>query len=115
MEGEGIYHFRNGDVWEGIYQNKKKNGVGITKRKNGELFLTQYEEDNFIGEVPLSNEDKNYIEKLKQKERKAFLEQKKLLSEDEQKRIYVKKNASIALFDLYKKKRDLTSSIIVYN
>ena len=115
MEGDGIYHFRNGDVWEGIYQNKKKNGVGITKRKNGELFLTQYEEDNFIGEVPLSNEEKNYIENLKQEERKAFLGQKKLLNEDGQKKIYMKKNASIALFDLYKKKRDLTSSIIVFN
>jgi len=32
----------------------------------------------------------------------------------QQKNIYTKKNASIAAFDLFKKKRDLTSSIKVY-
>ena len=114
MEGEGIYHFKNGDVWEGIFENKKKNGVGIMKRKNGEIFLTQYEEDNFIGEVPLSNEEKNYIENLKQNERKNFLEQKKMEGEGGQKKVYNKKG-TIALFDLYKKKRDLTASIILFD
>ena len=115
MEGEGIYHFRNGDVWEGVFENKKKNGVGVMKRKNGEIFLAQYEEDNFIGEVPLNNEEKNYIENLRQTERKDFLEQKKMTEKDQQKEIHNKKNGSIALFNLYKKKRDLTTSIIVYN
>ena len=115
MDGEGIYHFKNGDVWEGVFENKKKNGVGIMKRKNGEIFLTEYEEDNFIGEVPLNNEEKNYIENLRQNERKDFLEQKKMTGKEQQKEIHNKKNESVALFNLYKKKRDLTTSIIVYN
>ena len=83
-------------------------------KKNGEIYLMQYENDNFMGEIQLNNEEKNYIENLKQKDRKIILEQKKLNEPDRQKIIYNKNNASIAAFDLYNKKRNLTASIKVY-
>ena len=114
LEGNGNYYFANGDVWEGIFKKNKKNGIGIMTKKNGEIFLMQYENDNFMGEIQLNNEEKNYIENLKQKDRKIILEQKKLNEPDRQKIIYNKKNASIAAFDIYNKKRNLTASIKVY-
>ena len=114
LEGNGKYYFANGDVWEGIFQKNKKNGIGIMTKKNGEIYLMQYENDNFMGEIQLNNEEKNYIENLKQKDRKIILEQKKLNEPDRQKIIYNKNNASIAAFDLYNKKRNLTASIKVY-
>ena len=114
LEGNGEYHFSNGDIWEGAFQNNMKNGIGIMIKKDGGLFLTQYENDNFMGEVELYNEEKNYIEKLRQNDRKKFFEQKKMNETGRQTLIYNKGNASIAAFDLYKKKRDLTASIKVY-
>ena len=94
-----------------------KNGVGITVKKTGEVFLTQYENDHFMGEIQLNNEEKKYIENLREKDKKLFFEQRKQNQSQGsqlQMNIYTKKNASIAAFDLYKKKRDLTSSIKVY-
>ena len=94
-----------------------KNGVGVMIKKTGEIFLTQYENDNFMGEIQLNNEEKSYIQNLREKDRKLFFEQRKMNQSQEsqlQMNIYNKKNASIAAFDLYKKKRDLTSSIKVY-
>ena len=117
LEGNGSYYFSNGDVWEGTFQNKMKNGVGVMIKKTGEIFLTQYENDNFMGEIQLNNEEKSYIQNLREKDRKLFFEQRKMNQSQEsqlQMNIYNKKNASIAAFDLYKKKRDLTSSIKVY-
>ena len=114
MEGNGDYYFSNGDIWEGIYKNNMKNGIGIMTKKNGELLLTEYENDNFIGEVQLNSSEKNYIEGLRQKYRKIFMEQKKADFEEAQNIIYLKNNASVAAYDLYKKKRDLTASIKVF-
>jgi len=82
-----------------------------------ELSKIRYENDNFMGEIQLNNEEKAYIEKLRDKDRKIFFEQRKMnqsQASQQQKNIYTKKNASIAAFDLFKKKRDLTSSIKVY-
>ena len=114
LEGNGEYHFSNGDNWEGVFQNNMKNGIGIMIKKDGDLFLTQYENDNFMGEVELYNEEKKYIENLRQNDRKKFFEQKNMNEAGRQTLIYNKGNASIAVFDLYKKKRDLTASIKVY-
>ena len=114
LEGNGEYHFSNGDVWEGVFQKNMKNGIGVMTKKNGELFLTQYENDNFIGEIKLHSEEKTFIENLRQKDRKLILEQRQLNESDRQNIIYMKNNASMAAFDLYKKKRNLTASIIVY-
>ena len=116
MEGEGSYYFSNGDIWEGTFQNKMKNGVGIMIKKTGEIFLAQYKNDNFIGEIQLNNEEKNYIENLRQKVRKLFFEQRKKNQDEnqQQKKVLYKRTASIVAFDLYKKKRDLTTSIKVY-
>ena len=116
MEGQGSYYFSNGDIWEGTFQNKMKNGVGIMIKKTGEIFLAQYKNDNFIGEIQLNNEEKNYIENLRQKVRKLFFEQRKKNQDEnqQQKKVLYKRTASIVAFDLYKKKRDLTTSIKVY-
>ena len=114
IEGNGEFHFSNGDTWEGVFQNGMKNGIGIMIKGEKELFLTQFENDNFIGEVELNNEEKNIIENLRQKDRKIFLEQKKLNEKGKNKVIQYKKNSSNVAFDLYKKKRDLTKSIRVF-
>ena len=114
LEGNGNYYFANGDEWEGIFKNNMKNGIGIMLKKNGEIFLTEYENDNFIGQTQLSNEEKQYIDNLRQKDRKKILEKKKLDEKNRQKYIYDKHNASVAAFDLYQKKRNLTTSIKVY-
>ena len=114
LEGNGEYHFSNGDTWDGVFQNNMKNGIGIMIKQNGDIFLTQYENDNFLGEVELNNEEKNLISNLRQNEKKKIFEQKKMSEAGRQTVIYNKNNASIAAFDLYKKKRDLTASIRVY-
>ena len=114
LEGNGEYHFNNGDIWEGVYHNNMKNGIGIMIKKSGELFLTQYENDNFIGEIELNNEEKNFIENLRQKDKKKFYEQKKMNETGRQNLINQNNNSSTAVSDLYIKKRNLTASIKVY-
>ena len=114
LEGNGEYHFNNGDIWEGVFHNNMKNGIGIMIKKSGELFLTQYENDNFIGEVELNNEEKNFIENLRQKDKKKFYEQKKMNETGRQNLINQNNNSSKAVSDLYIKKRNLTASIKVY-
>ena len=114
LEGNGEYHFSNGDIWEGLFEKNMKNGIGIMTKKSGEIFLTQFENDNFIGEIHLNNEEKKYIENMMQKDRKLILELKKIKEKDRKNKINLKNNASIAAFDLYKKKRNLTNSIKVY-
>ena len=114
MEGNGEYHFSNGDSWEGVFKNDMKNGIGIMIKKEKELFLTQFENDNFIGEVQLSNEEKSVIENLRQKDRKIFLEQKKNSESKQQPIIHFKNNTSVFALEIYKKKRDLTTSIRIY-
>ena len=104
LEGNGEYHFSNGDVWEGVFQKNMKNGIGVMTKKNGELFLTQYENDNFIGEIQFHSLEKKFIDNLRQKDRKLILEQRKINESDRQNIIYMKNNASMAGFDLYKKK-----------
>ena len=113
-EGYGIYHFKNGDIWEGNFKNRRKNGIGIMISKNGSMFLTQYENDNFMGAVELNGDEINYIEKLRKKDREIFLEliRKNALKQNEI--VNIKKYALIAAFQIYKKKRELTSSIKVY-
>ena len=114
IEGNGIYHFKNGDIWEGIFQNKRKNGVGIMIRKNGEIFLTEYENDNYIGSVQLNTEEINYIENLRKKDKEIFLQLIKKNIFEQYKIIGTKKYALLAASQLYKKKRELTLSIRVY-
>ena len=114
LEGNGNFYFANGDVWEGVFQNNMKNGIGIMTKKNGEIYLIEYENDNFIGGTQLNNEEKQYIENLRQKDRKIILEKKKSNEKNKQNIINAKNNAALAAFDLYNKKRGLTLSIKVY-
>ena len=114
IEGNGLYHFKNGDIWEGKYKNKKKDGVGIWIRKDGEIFLTQYENDNFMGSVQLNNDEINYIQNLRRKDRTIFQELMKTNSMDNKFIVNIKKHALIAAFQLYNKKRQLISSIKFY-
>ena len=71
-----------------------KNGVEIMIRKTGEVFLTQYENDNFMGEIHLNNEEKAYIEKFRDKIRKLIFENRKRnqpQANQQQMNIYTKK------------------------
>ena len=114
MEGNGIFHYKNGDIWEGVYKNKKKNGVGIMIRKNGQVFLTEYENDNFMGSIQLGNNEINYINNLRKKDKENFLEFLKLNEFEQQNIVGTIKNSLLAASYLYNKKRALTASIKVY-
>ena len=114
VEGNGTYHFKNGDIWEGNFQNKKKNGIGIMIRKNYDYFLAEYENDNFMNAFQLNSDEINYIEKLRQKDKNIFLEKRKTNPMEQYKLVNIKKYALAAASHLYKKKKELTSSIRVY-
>ena len=73
--------------------------------------LTQYENDNFMGCVQLNKEEINYIQNLRRKDRNIFQELMKTNSMDNKFIVNIKKHALIAAFQLYNKKRQLTSSI----
>ena len=78
MEGKGCYHYENGDTWEGYFKNNYKNGVGImTYHNNGEIYLYEFENDNYMGSTPLDPEEKEKVKNLQQEERKRLLEKEK--------------------------------------
>ena len=114
IEGNGAYHFSNGDIWEGTFKNRKKNGVGILLRVNGEIFLTEYENNNFMGAIQLNNEEINYIQNLRKKDKDILWKLIKVNPIDQRNVINIKKQALVAAFQIYKKKQELSSSIIVY-
>ena len=78
MEGKGTYHYENGDVWEGQFKNNQKNGVGImTYHNNNDVFLYEFENDNYMGATMLNPEEKAYVTSLQQEARKKLLENEK--------------------------------------
>ena len=85
MEGKGTYHYENGDIWEGYFKNNMKNGVGIfTSKNNKDVYLYEFENDNYMGAILLGPEEKTYVQNLQQEERKKLLEnEKKLLARKE--------------------------------
>ena len=77
--------------------------------------MTEFENDNFMGEIKLNNEEKNYIENWRQKDRKLFLDQKQKNDSGQDKRLlFFNKNAILESVNLYHKKRDLTKAIIMF-
>ena len=65
MEGKGIYHYNNGDTWEGYFKNNYKNGVGIMSCfENGEIYLYEFENDNYMGGIPLNPEEIKKVKNL---------------------------------------------------
>ena len=81
MEGKGSYHYENGDIWEGDFKNNMKNGVGImTYHDNkNDIFLYEFENDNYMGSTKLSQQEKTNIKSLLQEEKKKLLEEEKLM------------------------------------
>ena len=80
MEGKGTYHYENGDVWEGYFKNNMKNGVGILTYKNHkDVYLYEFENDNYMGATLLNPEEKAYFQNLQQEERKKLIENEKHL------------------------------------
>ena len=80
MEGKGSYHYENGDIWEGYFKNNMKNGVGImTFHNTNEVFLYEFENDNYMGSTLLNPQEKAYVRNLQQEERKKLLENEKQL------------------------------------
>ena len=78
MEGKGSYHYENGDVWEGNFKNNLKNGVGImTYHNNNDVYLYEFENDNYMGSTQLNPQEKAYVLSLQQEERKKMLETEK--------------------------------------
>ena len=78
MEGKGCYYYENGDIWEGYFKNNMKNGVGImTYHSNGDIYLYEFENDNYMGSIPLNREEKEKVKNLQQEQRKRLLEKEK--------------------------------------
>ena len=78
MEGKGIYHYNNGDTWEGYFKNNYKNGVGIMSCfENGEIYLYEFENDNYMGGIPLNPDEIKKVKNLQQEERKKLIEKEK--------------------------------------
>ena len=44
-EGKGIYKYDNGDIYEGYFKNDKKEGKGIYKYKNGDIYEGDFKND----------------------------------------------------------------------
>ena len=79
MEGKGIYYYDNGDSWEGYFKNNMKHGVGImTYKSSGDIYLYEFENDNYMGSTPLNPQEKEKVKNLQQEERKKLLEKEKL-------------------------------------
>ena len=114
MEGNGNYHFSNGDIWEGVFKNNMKNGLGILIKKYGDISIAKFENDYFIGEYALNNEEILYIKNIREQDKKMLLEQLKKKENDMDNNSLMKKNILTATLNIYKKKVDLTKSIIVY-
>ena len=63
MEGKGTYHYGNGDTWEGDFKNNMKNGVGILSYNNNkDVYLYEFENDNYMGATLLNPEEKAYVQ-----------------------------------------------------
>ena len=78
MEGKGYYHYDNGDIWEGYFKNNMKNGVGtMTYKSNGDIYLYEFENDNYMGSTPLNPDEKERVKNLQQEQRKKLLEYEK--------------------------------------
>ena len=68
-----------------ILKNNMKNGVGIMTYNNSkEVFLYEFENDNYMGATQLNPQEKVYVKNLQQEERKKLLEnEKKILARRE--------------------------------
>ena len=80
MEGKGIYYYQNGDKWEGYFKNNMKNGVGIMTSHNGkDVFLYEFENDNYMRSIQLNSQEIESVKNLLQEEKKKLLDKKKNL------------------------------------
>jgi len=78
MEGKGTYYYQNGDKWEGYFKNNMKNGVGImTFHNNKDVFLYEFENDNYMGCIQLNSQEIASVQNLQQEERKKLYENEK--------------------------------------
>ena len=78
MEGKGTYYYQNGDKWEGYFKNNMKNGVGImTYHNSKDVFLFEFENDNYMGSIELNSQEIASMKNLQQEERKKLLENEK--------------------------------------
>ena len=93
MEGKGTYHYGNGDVWEGQFKNNMKNGVGImTYNNTNDVFLYEFENDNYMGATPLNPEERAYVRNLQQEARKRILENEKQMLAKRQSKLLEEQN-----------------------
>ena len=54
MEGYAFEYFSNGDIYEGEWNEDKKNGFGFLHKSNGEKFINIWENDKLIFEKKLN-------------------------------------------------------------
>ena len=108
-EGKGCYYYANGDIWEGYFKNGMKNGVGIMIYKvNNEVYLYEFENDNYMGSIPLSAEEKERVKNLQQEERKKLLDNEKI-------KINKKNNENENILNKYTKNLYLKKSILNFD
>ena len=50
FSGKGVWHYSNGDLLSGIWENGIRNGVFHKVLKNGEEFKVEYQNDNKVKE-----------------------------------------------------------------
>ena len=66
IEGHGVYHYKNGDTWDGVFTNGKKNGVGVLSSvEEDEEYLAEYKDDILVEEYDLDQEEEEEIKQLK--------------------------------------------------
>ena len=94
MEGKGTYYYQNGDKWEGYFKNNMKNGVGImTYHNSKDVYLYEFENDNYMGATQLNSQEIASVRNLQQEERKRILEnEKKILARRESQYVEQQKN-----------------------
>ncbi len=45
MNGKGVYHFSNGDIYNGNFTGGKKNGIGKYNYANGDIYEGEWKND----------------------------------------------------------------------
>ena len=57
IEGKGLYHYENGDVYEGDFHNGLRSGKGVYRYKNGDVYEGDFQRHLFGGEGSITFRD----------------------------------------------------------
>ena len=60
--GHGIYMYKNGDKYDGHWNNDKKNGLGLFSYANGDLYEGEYVDNMMTGLGKYTFKDGSYYD-----------------------------------------------------